>query len=164
MVRKSALWAGGLQKTSEWTDQGSHDHLHPLPGTKDAWVPEDLKDYIMETYPESTFTQLNFNDNSVPQAQPGDIIFYDWGDGYLNHATLVVDDAPGTEYPEVSEWGNVNAAGESYPSVKQGWTFSRVYNLWIQKAYPGATAYLLHINPGDGIQTTGSPNTYSNVG
>lgn len=159
------LWAGGIPKTSAWTDQGTHGHLHPVPGTVDAWVPGSLKDYLLARYPESTYTELNFGQNSQPNAKPGDVIFYDWEtDGMLDHTTIVVDDAPGTQYPEIAEWGNVDDKGQSSNSQKQGWTWSAVGDKWIQAVYPNPSAYLLHINTGlEGVPVMGDPSL-GNVG
>jgi cell wall-associated NlpC family hydrolase len=159
-----ALWAGGIPKTKKFTDQASHGHLHSVPGTETSWLTGELKDYLKHKYPDSKYIPLDFSKNSVPQAKPGDVIFFDWnGDKKLDHASLVVDDAPGTKYPEVSEWGNVGGAGESSDTQKQGWTWSEYYNGWIEYSYPDPSAYLLHIDTGlDGVQVTGHPGNIDN--
>jgi hypothetical protein len=94
----------------------------------------------------------------VPQAQVGDVIAYDWGEGDgISHVSLVVNIASG-QYPEVAEMGQydlgvvggilnkVNPVTSSY--VKRGWTWSAVHKGWLQKGSPRMRVYLFHIPGG----------------
>ncbi len=157
-----SLWAGGLARTPEWNDYKNYGSPH-IPGTNlgsgakgtaDAWLAPRLISYIEHRYPNSTWNELSFSQNSQPDAQKGDIIAYDWdGDTSIDHIAVVVDDAPGTHYPEVAEQGNVAQLGATAPNQKRGWTYSTYYGGWIEtvkrkdgsKAYPNPHAYLLHI-------------------
>lgn len=137
-----ALWEGGFPKDATWTDQGTHGGRR-LPGTVAAWSVQDLKAYL-ESHYDVTVTDLsaNFTSNAVPEAEAGDLIVYDWGEGEgWSHFTMVTNIAPG-QYPEVSEWG-VNA---SY--VKRGWTYSDNSGTWLQTVHPQVRAELIHINGG----------------
>jgi hypothetical protein len=59
---------------------------------------------------------------SVSEARPGDIIVYDFDDnGSLNHAGLVVGFASGTQYPEISQWGNVDAGVPGSHPASSAW-------------------------------------------
>lgn len=155
-----SLWAGGFPQSSVWTSQG---HYTSAPGTKTAWVVPDFLSYIRANY-STTWVPLGLmtpDHNNVPMAEPGDIIAYDWGDGHgISHLALVVDDASGSQYPEVAEmgqydWGLLDFAANklgihkhsSYQ--KRGWTWSAVHNEWLEAEFHNrATAYLLHINGG----------------
>lgn len=152
----NALWAGGLQKTATWTDQG---HYGSAPGTKTAWWLPWFVPYIQSHF-STTLINItsDFRTNAVPQAEPGDIILYNWGDGQgISHATFVVGIAPG-QYPEVSEMGQydlslidaaVNKIVHIHSTyVERGWTWSAVHNEWLQQEFPHVQAYLLHINGG----------------
>lgn len=163
----NALWAGGLPKSAAWTDQGSYTSA---PGTKDAWVVPDFLNYIQSNF-STTLTPLdNLSQNAVPQAEPGDIIEYDWGNGGgVSHLAFVVGIADG-QYPEVAEmgqfqWGLIDylaakiGIDNTSPYVERGWTWSVMNNSWLQDedipmAHGGGTvrghvtAYLLHINGG----------------
>lgn len=144
-----ALWAGGLHQTSWWNDyekrQGS---VLAQPGTDIARGAPNLVSYLKQRFPVTT-KPLNgnaFRANSIPLAQPGDIIAYRWsGTGDFDHLAFIVDIAPG-QYPEVSEWGTVPFR-EWYQ--KRGWTWSMLWNPrpnWLQAKYPGVTAELIHFN------------------
>ncbi len=147
-----ALWAGGLPKTAAWTSAGGHGHFWShRPGSVDAWAVPNFIQYILSTYPRSTFTQLNLRGNRVPAAQPGDVIAYDWYGhssvhnlSHLQHVSLVVGIASG-EYPEVSEW-SVDEGREPTPYVSRGWTWSEKTHKWLQQEYPHVQAFLLHID------------------
>lgn len=157
----NALWAGGFPKTAVWTDQGSYGSA---PGTRTAWWLPSFLSYIQANF-STTLTNItsDFSTNAVPQAQPGDLILYDWGNGQgISHVALVVDIAP-NQYPEVSEMGQYDLnlwdaainklvhVRSSY--VKRGWTWSAVNNRWLQWKYPNVKAYLLHINGGHFLPT-----------
>lgn len=146
-----ALWAGGLPKTPDWTSSGSHGRIQKRPGTVAAWAVPDFVDYILRTYPRSTFTQLNLRGNRVPAAQPGDVIAYDWyghsstrNHANLQHLSLVTSIEPG-EYPAVSEW-SIFDGDQASPYVSRGWTWSAKTHQWLQQEYRDVQAFLLHID------------------
>lgn len=164
----NALWQGGLAKTTDWTSDGTlgstsnvfkriYKDAHTLvygpnlPGTIDAWNPVDLKNYLLQTYPDSTWTPviLSSTTNAVPQAQLGDLIFYDWGQGEgISHVAMVTKIEEPSQYPDVSEWSGM-PQDSSLPETYQyrGWTFSQATNQWLQDEYHGTvTAYLLHVD------------------
>lgn len=118
-----------------------------------------MKNFVpyLRSHFSTTLTDItaDFKSNAAPQAEPGDIILYDWGQGEgISHATFIVDLAPG-DYPEVAEWGQYNqieGISKIFPRSstyeKRGWTWSAVHNEWLQKEFPHVKAYLLHINGG----------------
>jgi hypothetical protein len=144
-----ALWAGGLPKTDQWTDQGGHGFLWSArPGTAEATAVGPLIDYLRSTFPAATWEQVDFAGNAVPDAAPGDLIAYDWdGDGVLDHVAVVTDIASG-QYPDVAEWGTVDfVVGHPTSTYStRGWTWSQSHNEWLQQEFPNVQAYLLHIN------------------
>ena len=145
----NALWASGFAKTADWTSAGSHGKtpITKRPGTVDAWAVPNFVSYLRSHY-STTWTSLgNLSDNSVPQAQPGDIIVYSWDGGKtLEHMSFVVGLASG-DYPLVSEWGTpdwtlwtyayyeVHHPREGY--TERGWTWSQANNEWLQKERKG---------------------------
>jgi len=153
-----ALWAGGLSRTDEWTDEGDgHGFLWShRPGTAAATSVE-LVSYLKKTYNTSwADITANLTSNSVPQAQPGDIIAYDWegdwdgkGVNGLDHLALVVG-IKSNQYPEVAEWGTVNASIPGTHPVnsylKRGWTWSEKDHKWLQNEHPNMRVYLLQIH------------------
>lgn len=150
-----ALWQGGLRKTNEWTSAGAYGNKFKtallgseLSGTYDAWNVPAFMNYMRKTYKNSTFRELSFSENAVPDAQPGDVIFYDWGKGEgISHATIITNIA-GDQYPEVSEWSVQQDGTIPSPYVNRGWTWSKLATPkpnWLQKKYPEIKAYLLHI-------------------
>jgi hypothetical protein len=155
-----ALWAGGLPQTAAWTSSGHHGSIPVFtwrPGTVDAWAVSNFVNYIRAAYPASTYTELSFHVNNVPLAEPGDVIVYAWkGVGSVNntsgleHAALVVGDAPGTQYPEVAEWGadDDGVLGRPVNYKKRGWTWSEIHHEWLQSepGYKHVKAFLLHID------------------
>ena len=139
----NALWAGGFPKDDTWTDQGTQSRRQ-LPGSVTAWSVVDLKAYLESHYSVTVvpLTQERFYSNAVPEAELGDLIVYDWGEGEgWSHFTMVTSIAPG-QYPEVSEWG----VSASY--VKRGWTYSENSGDWLQANHPRVQAALIHINGG----------------
>ncbi|HEU4913892.1 MAG TPA: amidase domain-containing protein [Candidatus Saccharimonadales bacterium] len=150
----NVLWQGGLPKTSGWTSEGFLGRDIPLlgerseefPGTISAWNVNQFREYLRETYPESDWMKLDFSKNAVPQATPGDLIFYDWGKGEgISHVAVVTNTTP-SQYPEVSEWSPGADGSEPAPYAKRGWTWSGIRNEWLQVKYPHIKAYLLHVN------------------
>ncbi|HEX9153626.1 MAG TPA: amidase domain-containing protein [Candidatus Saccharimonadales bacterium] len=149
----NVLWQGGLPRTREWTSEGYLGNRikttllgGKLPGTLAAWNPNALKDYLLKTYPNSQFESLNFQANKVPDAMPGDLIFYDWGKGEnISHVAVVVNIAPG-QYPQVAEWSPGDDTSQPAPYPMRGWTRSQISHKWLQDKYPHVRAYLLHID------------------
>ncbi len=156
-----ALWAGGLPKQpGVWTDAGRYGHTGAT-GTPAEWLVPNLKSYLSSHF-SSSYSDItaNLTTNAVPQAESGDLIFYDWehqpGEG-ITHVAIVVKIAPGN-YPEVAEMGQFdfgvrdsignlfNPVNSSYQ--KRGWTWSQVNHHWLQWKYPHMKAYLLHFNGG----------------
>ncbi len=94
----------------------------------------------------------NMSNNNVPQAWVGDIIVYDWsGDGSNDHVAMVVGgSATNSQYPEVSEWSNVNWGlnnridNPSSDQQKRGWTWSAMSKKWLSEVHPGTTDKLIH--------------------
>jgi hypothetical protein len=147
----NVLWQGGLQQTQEWTSQGQLGStikgiFYPnLPGTQTAWNAPMLESYLLKSFP-STLKELDFKANTVPEAQPGDLIFYDWGEGEgVSHVSVIVNIAPG-QYPEVTEWSPEFNGSLPSPYIKRGWTYSELRHNWLQVKYPNVKAYLLHCN------------------
>lgn len=140
-----ALWAGGLPQTATWQS-----------GTYAATYVDGLVDYLRAHY-SVTWANItnNLTTNAVAAAEPGDIVVYNWNDGgtTYDHMALVVDIAAG-QYPEVSEWGQLNFHPWDYilrpssPYVKRGWSWSAMHNEWLQQEHPGMQAFLLHIKGG----------------
>ena len=143
-----ALWAGGLAKTSAWTDAGSHSgYLQTRRGTVAATEANTLLAYLRDTYGGVEYEDIttNLTTNAVPDAQPGDIIAYDWdGHGTIDHIALVVSIAAG-QYPVVAEWG-AYPGGQALPYTSRGWTYSAKNNIWLQneRNQKNMRAYLLH--------------------
>jgi hypothetical protein len=150
-----ALWAGGLPKTSAWTSVGSHgSHLKNSwrPGTPAAWAVPSFLSYIMGAFPHSTLRKLNFSpqSNSVPDAQIGDVIAYDWyghssvlAYAYMQHLALVVG-FDKNHSPRVAEWGTNGLNPTPYPS--RFWTWSKLKNEWLADEYSHVQAFILHID------------------
>jgi hypothetical protein len=150
----NVLWQGGLAKTEEWTSEGYLSkklpvygyHNQELSGTHTAWNVIAFKDYLKRVYSESDWHELDFRANSVPSAQLGDLIFYDWGKGEgISHVSVVTSISPG-QYPNVSEWSSGNDGSEPSDYQQRGWTYSEVSHKWLQQKYPHIKAYILHIN------------------
>jgi hypothetical protein len=153
----NALWQGGLPKTKTWTSAGKASKEVPLSptgielsGSNAAWNVGALKKYLRKAYPGSEYKALDFMANKVPDAEGGDLIFYDWeNDGKLDHASVVVD-VVGTGYPEVAEWSAAADGSAALPYAKRGWTYSQLDHRWIQKDHSDVAAYLLHIDATSG--------------
>lgn len=148
-----ALWAGGLSKTTLWTSAGGHGHpWSHRPGTGAAWAAPLFIEYILHTYPHSTYSQISLTGNRVPAAEPGDVIAYDW-DGTssvhnvknIEHVSLITRIASG-QYPEVAEW-SIYSGTQPTTYVERGWTWSQKTHKWLQQEHPKVQAFLLHINP-----------------
>ena len=145
----NSLWNGGFAQNSEWNGQGSHGRVRKVPGTVIATSAPNLVKYLTNTgwATQSPITS-NLSTNAVPDAQPGDVIAYDWtGDDAIDHVALVVDIAAGS-YPEVAEWGTTKPGQSRSTYQKRGWTYSENSHGWLQAEpkHGGMKAYLLHIN------------------
>lgn len=143
----NALWAGGLPQTPTWTAEGDHGTLQPRPGTASATAVGPFLDNFVATYPFSTLTDLDFTANTVPDAEVGDVIAYDWeGDGSYDHLSLITS-IQDDDYPNVSEWGTqVNWWEVTIGYQDRGWTWSANSDTWLQNSYPDVRAQLLHID------------------
>lgn len=143
----NALWAGGLPEGKEWNNDGGHGHLNWRPGTAAAWEARSFIDYIRKIYPQSSYDKIDFAQNTVPKAEHGDVIAYDWeNDGRIDHLAFVTD-IVGTQYPEVAEWSPLPDGKLASLYVERGWTWSEISHKWIQeKTHDRAAAYLLHID------------------
>ena len=148
----TALWQAGLPMDETWTDQGVHSLLQ-LQGSVTAWAAPELVTYLESRY--ALVADLDFSANSVPSAEPGDVIAYDWdGNGSYDHVALVTGIAD-HQYPLVSEWG----VGQTLPGTditnpwhswadysQRGWTYSENDGTWLQVSHPNIRATLLHID------------------
>jgi hypothetical protein len=106
----------------------------------------------MGAFPHSTLRKLTFSPttNSVPDAQEGDVILYDWYGhssviawAYLQHLALIVGFDKG-HVPRVAEWGTNGLKPTPYPS--RSWTWSKLKGEWLQTEHPKVQAFLLHID------------------
>jgi hypothetical protein len=155
-----ALWAGGFpQQPGVWDENGHYSFS--ASGTADEWLVPNLLGYL-EAHYSVTYSDISsdLTSNAVPQAEVGDLIFYDWekhkGEG-VSHVAIVVGIASG-DYPEVSEMGQFDfglvddvankIVHVSSPYSQRGWTWSALHHKWLQKEYRNMKAYLLHINGG----------------
>lgn len=131
------LWEGGLPKTAEWTSDNAPFSLHP---PKAGWSTDDFKNYLVNSG-LATISELSLKQNAVPEAQPGDVILYDYSkdgalpDGIVDHAVVITGFSG--QYPLVS--------GHSIPVSNLGWTYSKVSHTWLDVAHPNTRAYLIHI-------------------
>lgn len=139
-----ALWAGGLPKTADWTNNSTDPskllwaHVWNPGPTKDATDADMFKNYVVNSG-IATIKEISWSDNTAGGAQIGDIIGYDWNgpaDGILDHLAIVTDfNSQG--YPLVSQ--------HSKPQRDRYWSWSLEKHQWIQFARPGSRAYLIHI-------------------
>jgi hypothetical protein len=163
----NALWQGGLVKTPEWTSEGhltskaerlrhftSKNPDYNLPGTSAAWNVVAFKNYLQKTYPNATWEPIDFSPaNRDPQdAAPGDLVFYDWGEGEnISHVAVVTHVDP-SGYMEVADWSTYDKDGTiPSPDHDRGVTYSDVRGEWLQVKHPNVAAFLMHMD------TTGSP-------
>lgn len=142
-----ALWAGGLAQTSSWNAHPFQGATHIMPGSPTARSVDDLLNYLIQAYPASTFTGLDFGPDSITNAQVGDVVAYDWdGNGTYDHLALVTSLEP-SGYPDVSEWGVGSFPSDSTSYTSRGWTWSKNTGQWLQSEYgPQVSAALLHID------------------
>jgi hypothetical protein len=145
-----ALWAGGLPKSAAWTDSttdpryvASSHKREPQP-SRDASLADGLKNYLVSENHLATIHEISFNQPSIPGAQLGDLIGYDWNgalglpgpDGFLDHLVIVTGFSA-TRYPLVS--------AHSEPLLNGGWRWSYKKSAPIVDVYRHPRAYLIHI-------------------
>jgi uncharacterized protein YraI len=138
-----ALWAGGLPKTSGWTDTGIKNP------PRAATFSPSLVQYLQSDAGIAEVIPLtdNFASGSVPQAQLGDLIVYSWdGDGVIDHSSVVVHIGK-NYYPDVAEWGTASGGGSRSSYVWRGWTWSENNKTWLQSYNDtkATIAWLVHI-------------------
>lgn len=142
-----APWAGALEKTAAWTSEGSHSGwIQARPGTIAATEANTLRDYLINSYPGTTWQDVTakLTTNAVPQAQPGDLMYYDWdGDGRIDHVAMITSLSSG-QYPNVSEWGTVKG-GQRARYLERGWTWSELHQSWLQESNPAMKVHLMRI-------------------
>lgn len=149
----NVLWQGGLPKTKEWTSEGFYGNSiktsilgSELSGTYAAWNVQAFRNYLRHTYPKSSWRELDFSTNVVPDAKLGSLIFYDWGQGEgISHVSVVTNIAE-EGYPEVSEWSAGQDGSEPVSYSKRGWTWSEVSHKWLQEKLPYVKAYIMDID------------------
>jgi hypothetical protein len=126
-----ALWAGGLPRTSTWTDQTT-------PSV--AAVRADALKNALTNAGFATISELSWSDNTAGRAQDGDIIAYDWNgrpDGVIDHLAIVTShDAQGT--PSVTQ--------HSPARDTRVWSWDPGAQTSIQVSHPGSRVYLIHIS------------------
>ena len=135
-----ALWAGSVPQTRDWTSDPEFGSDEP---PRSARVADDFKNYLVNESAFATIKELSWTQNDVPEAELGDLIVYDLhgpkeqagADGVIDHV-MVITKFSG-QYPEVS--------GHTADVENHGWTHSQYFNTWMEKAYPGARVYLIHI-------------------
>lgn len=135
-----ALWAGSVPQTRDWTSDPEFGSDEP---PRTARVADDFKNYLVNESAFATIKELSWTQNDVPEAELGDLIVYDLhgpkeqpgADGVIDHV-MVITKFSG-QYPEVS--------GHTADVENHGWTHSQYFNTWMEKAYPGARVYLIHI-------------------
>ncbi|SNY69299.1 amidase domain-containing protein [Paractinoplanes atraurantiacus] len=133
-----------MQSDPGWTAEGEHGQIRKRPGTVSATAAQPLLDYLTSRYPLTRAIPMDFTANAVPEAQPGDIVAYDWeGDGAVDHLALVVNISSGA-YPEVAEWGVGPLPRSGYQT--RGWTWSNLKGRWLQVDHPNVRANLIHID------------------
>lgn len=140
-----ALWDGGqLQQSEEWTKDSPDPSLwasspyYPGP-TRAAVNANDFTTY-MSNSGRAVVSEVTWSDNTAGGAMLGDVIAYDWdngADGVMDHVAIVTgftDDG----YPLVSQ--------HTPNQLDRFWSWSENAGNWIEYAYPGSKAYLIHIN------------------
>lgn len=137
----SALWAGGLPKSPDWTNTSTDwnklaSHLWIPGATKDAANADYFKNYVVNNH-IATIKEVSWSDNTAGGAQLGDVIGYDWNgrpDGILDHLAIVTS---------LNQYGYPSVTQHS-PSRTRYWSWDPAGN-WIQVTHPGSRVYLIHI-------------------
>ena len=123
-----ALWAGGLPRTSTWTDY--------LP---DAINADRFKNAVIRAG-YATIREVTWSDNTAGHAQLGDVIAYDWNgpaDGIIDHVAVVTTPPNAQGYPSVTQ--------HSLPRRDRYWSWDIDRNGWIENTHPGSRVYLIHV-------------------
>lgn len=147
-----ALWQGGLPQTPAWSGDGFHGFRNIRPGSPMSTTASMLFNYFHGMPWKFDILQLRggeepsrFATGSVPEAEPGDIIAYDWGKGEgVSHLALVVE-KESNGYLKVAEWGTVNHAGDVVPYKTRGFTWSELSDDWLSADKPDMKAWLIHV-------------------
>ena len=137
----SALWAGGLPRSADWTDRSTDksklaSHRWNPGATKDAADADYFKNYVVNNH-IATIKEVSWSDNTAGGAQLGDVIGYDWNgrpDGILDHLAIVTS---------LNQYGYPSVTQHS-PSRTRYWSWDPAGN-WIQVTHPGSRVYLIHI-------------------
>lgn len=136
-----ALWAGGLSKSDKWTNS-SRDRQQVAtrvvrPGPTKAMMAADvLKNYLVNETGQGTLTQISYEDRSIPGAEAGDLVLYDWNaDGFVDHIAFIVATGP----------SETLVAQHTPNQVDKGWNWSSTGNNWLSQTAPSTRVYLLHI-------------------
>lgn len=137
----SALWAGGLPKSADWTNNSTDwnklaSHRWIPGATKDAANADYFKNYVVNNH-IATIKEVSWSDNTAGGAQLGDVIGYDWNgrpDGILDHLAIVTS---------LNQYGYPSVTQHS-PSRTRYWSWDPAGN-WIQVTHPGSRVYLIHI-------------------
>jgi hypothetical protein len=142
----TALAAAGLPKSSLWTTNStdksqlsSKTFGDPGP-TKDFTEANDFVNYMVSAG-YATRSTITWSDNTAHGAQYGDIIAYYWHDnsslayGTIEHVAMVTG-FTSQGYPTVTQM--------SGSQTNRFWSWSLEKKNWIQYAYPGSVAYLIH--------------------
>lgn len=145
-----ALWAGGLPKSTTWTDSTTDPSVAygnlangPQPSVE-AVSADRLKNYLVNEAKVAVIHELDFNRPAIEYAQLGDLIAYDWNDrwglsrpdGVIDHLAVITTFSA-TGYPLVSAHSNSLLNG--------GWRWSYTFGKPITDVHHDARAYLIHI-------------------
>ena len=143
-----ALWAGGVPKTSEWTDESwnplalayrdprNENYSYPAP-TRPATHADYFKNYMLDKG-LATIAEIQWSDNTAGGARLGDVIGYDWNnDGRLDHLALVTD---------INEQGYPFVTEHTPGGTDRYWSWSPSKNDWYEAVNPSTRAYLLSFN------------------
>lgn len=144
-----ALWAGGMPKTSKWTDNSWDLSILAskwnFPGpTGTAAHADHFKNYMVDES-LATVTEIRWSDNTAGRARLGDVIAYDFrdakgnpgADGIIDHLSIVTS-LNDEGYPFVTE--------HSVANVDRYWSWSINGDDWWENARPGSRAYLIKFN------------------
>lgn len=142
-VSQALIIGGGFTETDEFNLKDDHG-MRAIPGTATATTAPLLIDYLRFNYPgQIEWRFIGVLDdphlNTVPEAQAGDIIAYDWayrgdaqGQGFtIDHLSFItsIDDG----HPYVSEWGTAKTDdGEnSVEYTSRYWTYSENKHMFL---------------------------------
>jgi len=136
----SVLWAAGLPRTTEWTDETYDFALlatkldYPGP-TRSVMLADELEQYLLDEK-LATRHPLSFDERTEADAAPGDLVTYDWNaNGVIDHVAVVrsVD-------------GELRIAQHNPNREDQLWSWSGEQKKPLAEVYPEAKAYLIHVD------------------